>query len=167
MTEKQRAHVEGPMTAKARVFPYIEDAVERQGFPRMSASWAQRCDWMWEAWSYAMERRLQQFTKEDILRLGHLVERGNDGHDFRHVAVTAGGNVKLHWPLIERAIDNLVERQTALDPASLYKEFEEIHPFVDGNGRVGEIIYSWRRGTLRDPVRPPDFWSTEPGSGAR
>jgi hypothetical protein len=39
-----------------------------------------------------------------------------------------------------------------------YKAFEEIHPFWDGNGRTGKIIFNWLNDTLRKPTWPINFW---------
>lgn len=39
-----------------------------------------------------------------------------------------------------------------------YFEYEEIHPFRDGNGRTGKILYNYLLGSLNDPQMPPNFW---------
>jgi len=39
-----------------------------------------------------------------------------------------------------------------------YYEYENIHPFVDGNGRSGKILYNYLLGTLDNPQMPPNFW---------
>lgn len=39
----------------------------------------------------------------------------------------------------------------------IVKHFLWIHPFSDGNGRVGWILYNWLRQTLGAPVPLPDF----------
>ena len=44
-----------------------------------------------------------------------------------------------------------------ISAAEIYQEFEEIHPFNDGNGRLGSLLYNLKRGTLMTPVAPPEF----------
>ena len=42
----------------------------------------------------------------------------------------------------------------ALTPLQVYIEFEKIHPFSDGNGRVGLIIFNALNRTIENPIRP-------------
>jgi fido (protein-threonine AMPylation protein) len=50
-------------------------------------------------------------------------------------------------------------RAKAIDADAAYREFQTIHPFRDGNGRTGKILYNYLRGTLADPVMPPNFFN--------
>lgn len=45
-----------------------------------------------------------------------------------------------------------------LDPEAAYWKFQKIHPFRDGNGRVGKILYNYMRGSLYKPELPPNFF---------
>jgi len=36
-----------------------------------------------------------------------------------------------------------------------YFAFEEIHPWPDGNGRVGSILFNLLNGTISNPIHPP------------
>lgn len=45
--------------------------------------------------------------------------------------------------------------ETHIDALQFHVEFEEIHPFADGNGRIGRIIYLWHCSKLN--VEPIDF----------
>jgi len=64
--------------------------------------------------------------------------------------------------LIDGAMDDLLAflRRTDLDPvtqaAIAHAQFETIHPFADGNGRIGRILIGWvLRRRLRLLVPPP------------
>jgi Fic family protein len=45
-----------------------------------------------------------------------------------------------------------------IEPATTYRRFEEIHPFVDGNGRCGKILYNYLHNSLDAPTWPPNYW---------
>jgi Fic family protein len=103
----------------------------------------------------ANQKKLERLTPEKvndlIIKLGELTETRNK-KGFRRVPVTfASGNRALDADKIPQAIESFCHGYTALleDPAEderlnatlLYTEFEKIHPFEDGNGRVGDLLW--------------------------
>lgn len=105
---------------------------------------------------------------ESIALLGHIVEpnknpdplQRSSNNLWRNVRVTIGGVVPLPEPdQLTRLMDNLIDAWGDLKADDWYRAFEEVHPFVDGNGRVGSILWNIHRGSILNPKAPPDFWS--------
>lgn len=119
-----------------------------------------------------------------ISHLGALVEPHKnpvrEQNSFRRIPIGVtdgrGGWIeKAKWEEVPRLLELLLESyyedgfhasgmpyhplaQTAED--EFYFNYQEIHPFVDGNGRTGKILYNFLKGTLSDPVMPPNFWGS-------
>lgn len=123
---------------------------------------------LFKAWEKAQEwaARSPFPSQEQIQELGWLCKPMlNMPGRWRRVDIMVGDN-----PMFPRAdqVPRLMDlwhqslSEGVFTPEEAYKSFEEIHPFRDGNGRTGKIIYNWLNGTLDAPRMPPNFWGTIP-----
>ena len=139
------------------VIEYVTEEVRRQGHDITSQDGLERVAWMLEAWCEAMDRAQDgsKPTLSDVAILGKMIEREKNGRGFRTVGVRVGPH---RCPSPERVFEllrMLFDQRDSLTPMEFYKGFENIHPFVDGNGRTGKILLNWTNGTLDAPVFPP------------
>jgi Fic/DOC family len=143
------------MIITSQVVLYAAEECQRQRSGELSVAW------MVDAWQYV--RCFSKYylpSPEDVLTLGALVEPVKNVNGFRKIPVRVGNSFDVLPPgQVESALITLLEYWSVAEPGAWYKEYETIHPFVDGNGRTGSLLYNWMRGTLDNPVAPPDYWS--------
>jgi hypothetical protein len=132
---------------------------------------------MLEAYEYAQEHRNGLPDQEDIRVLGYLVEpKYNSTEHYRTCGVRVGSDVKAPYEEIPTLMTQLlsdIKEATCADqravtlglaavnyggPSAWFKRYEDIHPWEDGNGRSGTILFNWWRRTLHAPEWPPNFW---------
>lgn len=142
-----------------KITAYCAEEVNRQG------EWHQKyVASMIDAWLYAIE---EQYHGNDlsvplIESLGRKIKPDINADGFRRIPIFVGNERKAPAAEIAGRLDRWVELLPNMTALEAYREFEEIHPFIDGNGRTGKIILNWINGTLLDPIFPPsDFWGVE------
>lgn len=144
----------------SKVVDYCAEEVTRQGHNISDLDGIERVGWMLNAWGYALEHSV--YARPDVhcaITMGTMVERVANAGGIRRCGVRVGDRVCPPHKEVHAMLNSLFLRRDELDPMAFYKEFEEIHPFADGNGRTGKIILNWLNGTLLHPIFPPnDFW---------
>ena len=145
------------------VIEYVTEEVSRQGHDVHNLDGIVRVGWMLEAWAYAlradMARGKPSLDHDDVQTLGTIIEPLQNSEGLRHIGVTVGGRRCPHPQQVPSLLTALWLQIDALTPLAFYKEFEQIHPFVDGNGRTGKILLNWLNHSLLQPIFPPaDLW---------
>ena len=145
------------------VIEYVTEEVTRQGHDVKVQDGIERVGWMIDAWCYILPRSNSFVPDLDTIKaIGKRIERHKNSGGFRRCGVRVGMRVCPPFYDVPALLERLLSLHDGMTPVEFYKEFEMIHPFVDGNGRTGKILLNWKNGTLLDPIFPPADLFGEP-----
>lgn len=123
---------------------------------------AQAVGWMFNAWMLAIEdeRWKRPITVAMIREWGKLIEPEVNRDGFRQHKIWVGTHQGMNPWHIPTEMEGFVRKlpDLAHDPDQAYYQFELIHPFGDGNGRTGKVLFNYMKGTLRAPEMPYNFF---------
>lgn len=121
----------------------------------------------------------KNITRDDILKLHSIIgksvmQQGREG-EYRKMAVTVGHYAPPNYGDVPHMMDELLNWwnedskrwSPVISSAVIHYRFEEIHPFADGNGRVGRALALWelyRRGFDTYHIFAVDevYWENRP-----
>lgn len=109
------------------------------------------------AWEYLLTQKEMTAgvvlkTHKILMLRTHLLP--NEKGYFRKCVVYIGGHQAMNYNKIPEAIGNWCNNtmKARWSAKKLHIAFEEIHPFVDGNGRVGRLLMNWTRLRKEQPI---------------
>ena len=110
-------------------------------------------------------KKLNSVSAEDIenfiLRWAKMIEKRNEKGYATTPRVFKDGSRALDPSKIPQAMKSFSNVYENITPAEAYEEFEEIHPFEDGNGRLGDLLWkiakSRKSGQWPEEL-PPDIF---------
>ena len=103
------------------------------------------------AWEFAIERKHADIGQ--LIRELHFIIMRNINHDVAGRIRTSGVRVGTYVAPPASALPELLNKwivdywdvYTEKEITQAHIDFEKVHPFVDGNGRVGRMLMNWQR----------------------
>ena len=145
------------------VVEYCQEEVSRQGHDITQLDGIQRTAWMLDGWVYALKEseKVRYPNVYDVIAIGQFVEPEKNRKGLRSCGVRVGSRVCPSPERVSGLLAKVFLDIVTQPPLDFYRAYEIVHPFVDGNGRVGKILLAWGSRSLLEPKFPPnDFWGT-------
>lgn len=135
------------------IVEFAATEVERQGDGPMDVPG------MLRAWDWA--RDMIVVTHDYLFAMNSAI-RGMDVIRYRTTPVRfASGGSAANPAVVNDAMNRWMDFANSGEAditTELVKQFLDIHPFEDGNGRVAVLLWNYYHRTLNDPTPMPDFY---------
>lgn len=114
----------------------------------------------------------QHITTEDVCCCVYLTQPGAKLRELPGQNVRVGQHLPPPGgPAIRKNLDLLLEQaHEVLDPYATHAAYETLHPFTDGNGRSGRLLWLWQMLRLHGQMPSLGFlhtWYYQSLQGAR
>jgi len=114
-----------------------------------------------EAWEYLKQQN--ELEHHIVKETHHLIMRNRQPElagEYRDVQVYVGDHVPPKPEVVRMKMQELlqVQPETAEEAAQWHISFETIHPFQDGNGRIGRMLYLWH---CKQLGVEPELWTAD------
>lgn len=102
-----------------------------------------------------------------ILDLAYAIEPRCSGRVRDENFTFPDGTKAAHYMSVDHELGTLFHHARTFQGASEWevqywvKQFLDIHPLTDGNGRTAWLLYNWMRNSWEDPAVLPDFYRSE------